>query len=87
MKQANVGNPVIFVDAHGLQHNALVTAAWSESCVNLIYISPNEDRKDTYGRQTERQTSVVYKDRTPAYGNYFMFPGDEPNPLVQPESV
>ncbi len=55
-------------------------------CINLLYLSGNPNKQDPYGRQCEHETSVVYKDDNTAHGNYFMFPGDTPNPVAETKS-
>lgn len=55
-------------------------------CINLVYLSGNVNKQDPYGRQTEHSSSVVYKDDNTAHGNYFMFQGDEPNPVANTKS-
>lgn len=96
MNEANrvpiVGCGVVYVDAHGAQHNALVTAVWGSvenmatqpPCINVVMVSADESKQDQYGRQIWRETSVVYRTVQPAHGFYYMFPGETPNPHVAP---
>lgn len=42
--------------------------------VNVLLISPDERREDSYGRQVERQTSVVHSNDQCAWGNFYCFP-------------
>lgn len=93
--KAKVRDHVIFVDSLGRPHDALITGMgdpkWHaemnrEPWVNLIIISDDENRSDSYGRQTERFTSVSYKAGTQAHGQYWMYPGEEPNPIVEVHS-
>lgn len=42
--------------------------------VNVLLISPDERREDSYGRQIERQTSVVHSNDQSAWGNFYCFP-------------
>jgi hypothetical protein len=91
-----VGDSVIFVDAVGVEHDALLTEVWRQSesilewvrenqpeqydnmvkhletpSVNLIIISKDDKKSDTYGRQIERHTSVVHEVNQAAHGMYW----------------
>lgn len=70
--KVEVGDVVTYVDPTGLEHKALVTAAWSPTCVNVVFVNNDAKMTDTYGRQIERATSVIHSS-TPgrAYGNYW----------------
>lgn len=72
-----VGDSVIFTNPVGDDYTALVTAVWSPTCINVIYTSADETKKDQYGRQVERSTSVQRMADWTAHGNYFRF-HDEP---------
>lgn len=39
--------------------------------INLIIVSDDETKKDSYGRQIERHTSVVHEVNQLAHGNYW----------------
>lgn len=82
MQGLKVGGLVVFVDALGAQHNALVTAIWGDPekvpCINVVFVGA-EELVDNYGRQIKRNTSLVHKSQQPAHGNYYMMPGDTPN--------
>ena len=56
-----VGNVVKYVDHSAIEHKALVTAVWSEVCINLVYVSKNQEKNDQYGRQIERDATSVPK--------------------------
>lgn len=81
-----VGKEVVFVDSVGKQFPALITAIHGRPedvpCVNVVFISGDETRQDSYGRQVERSTSVVHRSKQPAHGFYYMEPGDTPNPIA-----
>ena len=81
-----VGGSVVFVDSVGKQFPALVTAIWGKPedvpCINVVFISGDDTRQDSYGRQVERSTSVVHRSKQPAHGFYYMFAGDTPNPVA-----
>ena len=80
-----VGESVIFVDQEAVQHIALVTAVWSEQCINVVFVNADASMHDSYGRQIARQTSLMNKDTQGAtYGMYWMLPGETANPIVAP---
>ena len=76
-RMPEVGEAVVFVDPVGVAHSALVTAAWSEDCINVVFVSGDLDKRDSYGRQIERQTSIMHAAIVPVHGNYWRFV-DEP---------
>ncbi len=67
-----IGESVIYVDSFKREHLALVTNVFNANPanypdgnvpkpgVNLVYVSTDETKGDTYGRQIERQTSCVH---------------------------
>lgn len=77
-----IGDAVIFVDPLARRRPALVTAVWGNNPhyspttpapgVNLVLVSDDEAREDSYGRQILRETSVVHRSNQPAPGNYWM---------------
>ena len=82
-REVHVGDIVIFHDARGKAHNALVNGVWSETCLNLVLVSDDETRQDTYGRQIERQTSVTHCEVSGVHGNNWRLPS-EPEPKYTP---
>lgn len=70
-----VGDAVVFVDPRGNEHPAILTAVWgppeSNPSVNLVFVSKDETKHDTYGRQIERETSVVHESNQYAHGMYW----------------
>lgn len=74
-----IGDPVTYVDPQREPRPALVTAIHpgmnpgqnAEPGVNLVFVSDDKERRDGYGRQIERATSVVHKTAQPAHGNYW----------------
>lgn len=70
------GKAVKFVDPTGKSHDALVTADWSTKtfnpgAVNVVYITDDSSKRDPYGQQTERATSVPHKSNQSAHGYYW----------------
>lgn len=84
--EVKIGNHVIFTDSHRRQHSALLTAVWggppesaipeNPPAVNLVYVVDDETRDDPYGRQIERETSVVHRMFNSAGGNCWHLPDE-----------
>lgn len=79
-----VGAHVIYVDPRGQRRDAIVTVWWGNfgggtqpnvGC-NLVFVADDETKKDPYGRQIERATSVCHKAAQPAPGNYWCWPDE-----------
>lgn len=71
-----VGDNVVFVDEHSKEHNAIVICAFSAPhikypSVNVVHVSDDESKSDSYGRQIERRTSVPHQSNQPAHGMYW----------------
>lgn len=43
-------------------------------CLNLVYVSPDASRSDSYGRQIERATSCSIWNTGGAHGNCWRYP-------------
>jgi len=86
MQKANVGDVVIWCDPSGRDHNALVQCVWSETCINVLFISPDENRQDSYGRQIEHATSCQHVSLVKVHGCYWRWPSDEKRSYVPPEA-
>jgi hypothetical protein len=82
-----LGESVIYCDPRGVDHDALITAVWSETCVNVIFVSGDETKKDSYGRQIERQTSVIRGNPDWVHGSYWRFKDDPKLPYKPPVEV
>ena|SRR3990167_1396613 len=77
----NIGDHVLYVDALSRSRHALVTAVWAgrshyspttpEPGLNLVLVANDEAKDDPYGRQIERETSVVHVSNQPAPGAYW----------------
>lgn len=61
ISSVKVGESVTYVDSLRNLRSAIVTAVWSPTCINLVIVSPDETKTDTYGRQIERFTSVMHR--------------------------
>lgn len=71
------GQHVTFVDPVGVEHHALVTADWSTrtfegpGAINVVYVTGDPEKKDPYGLQLERATSVPHQNNQSAHGYYW----------------
>lgn len=83
-KQPRVGEIVVYHDPVGKPSNALVTAVWTPTCINIVIVSEDDSKTDTYGRQIERKTSLQHASVMNVHGNYFRFPDEKPNEYVAP---
>lgn len=43
---------------------------------NLVYVTSDEKKTDTYGSQLERATSVVHRSNQAAHGRYWIWPDE-----------
>ena len=69
-----VGQAVTFVDARGQERAALLTAIHGQDetpSVNLVFVSDDPARNDPYGRQIERESSVVHESNQAAHGMFW----------------
>lgn len=80
------GEKVIYVDEFGNKRDALITKWWGGASLipayvsetgelgcNLVYVTNDPLKTDSYGDQLERATSVVHKSKQIAHGRYYMF--------------
>ncbi len=82
-----VGQSVIWTDSVGRPFPALVTTVWTKDCINVVFVSGDESKKDPYGRQVERATSCQHKSLTQVHGSYWRFEDEEPNVGITPAAV
>lgn len=82
-----LGKVVVYCDSRGVDHDALITAVWSDTCINVIYVSSDATKQDSYGRQVERQTSCCYVSPSWPHGNYWRFVGEAKLPYTPPQQV
>lgn len=87
LREPRVGESVIHCDARGQDIPALVTAVWSDDCINIVFVSTDAARQDSYGRQVERETSHLHASRQPAHGMYWRFPEEDRNEYTPPKEV
>jgi hypothetical protein len=85
----HVGQHVKFINPERKEQDALVTIWWvppeqhphytsgqGEPGCNLIVVSTDPAKEDSYGRQTDHHTSVVHKSVQPAGGYYWCWPDE-----------
>lgn len=82
-----VGEAVKYLDELRNWRDALITAPWSATCVNLVVVSADESKQDSYGRQVERETSQMHQSAQVdgegfVVGRVWRFP-DEPEAKVR----
>lgn len=66
-----IGDVVTYKDERGVDHQALVLCVHGPDCINVVYLSDDESKYDSYGCQIERATSVQRKSEVTAHGRYF----------------
>jgi hypothetical protein len=69
-----IGDAVTFVNPVGKRFGAVVTANWGTGptpSINVVYVTDDEAKTDSYGRQIERSTSVVHQSNQAAHGMYW----------------
>lgn len=76
-RSPSVGEFVTYYDEFGVPHNALVTANWGgvenpNTSINVVYVSGDDSKTDSYGRQMERASSVVPGHLQSAHGRYYL---------------
>lgn len=81
-QKLEVGSHVVYTDQFAQRHDAIVTAVWGsyatatgpEPGCNLVFVSADGAKTDPYGRQIERETSVVHRSNQPAHGRFWDWP-------------
>lgn len=68
------GESVIYVDSFKREHQALVTANWGSKedttpSINLVLVTADANKTDSYGCQIERQSSCVHVSNNSAQAN------------------
>lgn len=71
-----VGDVVVYTDEVGVEHDALVTVYFGgerpDGALNLMYVSGDASKSDSYGRQIERASSVSRQnENTTAHGRFW----------------
>ena len=69
--EVGVGDPVVVVDEQYREHVGLVTCVhgtFSDSyvpCINVVFVSKDPDKRDPYGAQVERLSSLQHQSQGP----------------------
>ena len=74
MREPKIGERVVYIDTLRKKHEALVTAEHGSTCINLVYVSNDKMKHDTYGRQIERECSCVHLSGNEAKANCWSYP-------------
>ena len=90
-RNPEVGDAIVYFDEYRKQVNGILTAvhgevsggpveghkeqAWHTPCVNLVYVVPDADKTDGWGRQKDHASSCSHvSQQHPPVGNYWCFP-------------
>lgn len=60
VRPVKIGDVVTFIDEYRQERPALVTCVFGPTCLNIVYVSNDPARTDSYGQQIERRTSVLH---------------------------
>lgn len=82
MRKLGNGSHVIYVNEFGVPHEAVVTQDWSYGkefdpiggalpSINVVFVTKDEAKTDSYGSQIQRETSVVHRKNQSAHGRYW----------------
>lgn len=83
MRTPEIGEHVVYVDPYQVRRDGLVTNVfppWGDhpaSSINLVFISGDEARTDSCGRQSQHATSTPHRSHQMAPGNYWVFPDEK----------
>ncbi|MDD4980685.1 MAG: hypothetical protein PHC54_05405 [Candidatus Omnitrophica bacterium] len=68
-----IGDAVLYVDTVRQERNALVQHVHNQELINIVIVSNDPGREDSYGRQIEHVTSLSRKnENNEAHGFYFV---------------
>jgi len=82
-----LGESVIYCDPSGVDHDALFTAVWGDTpdaCCNVVFVSHDDSKTDSYGRQIERETSVEHVSKSTVHGRYWRYADEPRNAFAAP---
>lgn len=73
------GDTVRYITEDYSEVDALVTQVWGSfddkivvPCINLVYVTPADDRRDSYGKQIERASSVQHVSQSSVRGRVWL---------------
>lgn len=75
-RETHRGKACVFVDPVGKAHDALITEVWGKQCVNVVFVTDEDNQRDDYGQKLVRFTSVMHGSVQQAHGNYWLLPGE-----------
>ena len=78
-----VGQHVIWHDPTGKPYDALITAVWTPTCINIVRVG-DENETDQYGRQIKRETSQSHGSVNKVHGFFWRFIHVEPIDYTPP---
>lgn len=74
----DVGHHCFFFNPYGKRFDALITAVWGPSCINVVIVVDDPKQKDNYGRKTYKgYTSVNNGNAHEAHGYFWLWPDQE----------
>jgi hypothetical protein len=82
-----IGAAVVYTDPKGQDHEAIVTNAYGTSiqgAINVAFVSADTSRTDTFGRQIERETSVLHQTIQPTHGRFWRHVGEDKKTVSEP---
>lgn len=70
------GEVITYVDEFSVEHDALVTQYWGADseggALNCVYVTVEDTKRDPYGQQLERASSVSrFREGVTAHGRYW----------------
>jgi hypothetical protein len=75
LDKPNAGDVVTYVDQLSVEHDALVTVYWGgeqpNGALNCVYVTNDVNKRDPYGQQLERASSVSRQSEHTAHGRYW----------------
>lgn len=84
-KVPKIGDVVLYVTPKGPSVNAPVTTVWSPVMINVVFVTPDVEQRDDYGRQTKRESSVGHKSMPGVvHGRYWRWSDEEAVPHAGP---
>jgi len=80
VRYPKIGQSVIYVDPVSVPHEALITYVpenfqpeWGQPWTNIVFVTTDATRTDSYGHQIERNTSVSHVSKSHAPGMYWCY--------------
>lgn len=75
-EKPSAGDVIVYVDEYSVPHDALVTVYWGGDqpggALNCVYVTNDETKRDPYGQQLERASSVSRQGPHTAHGRYWI---------------